>query len=101
MVNNNFDPQQLLSQLGERLKQARLIRNESQELFASRLGITRQSYAKMEKGDPATSVGNWVNASQILGKLQSWQEVLQNDENLFDKFELMTSGRQRAGKQRR
>jgi transcriptional regulator with XRE-family HTH domain len=101
MNNNNFSPQQLLSQLGERLKQARLIRNESQELFASRLGITRQSYARMEKGDPTTSVGHWVNASQILGKLESWQEVLLNDENLFDKFDLIKSGRQRAGKQRR
>ncbi len=101
MINTTIDSQQFLSQLGERLKQARLTRNESQELFASRLGITRQSYAKMEKGDPTTSIGYWINASHLLGKLQSWQKVLQDDENLFDKFEQMTSGKKRAGKQRK
>ena len=96
-----MSPQLILKELGARLKQSRLNRNESQELFASRLGITRQSYAKMEKGDPAVSIGNWLNASQILGKLQSWQSVLQSDTNLFDQFEQQESPRQRAGKKRK
>ena len=100
MINNTPDPPAVLSELGSRLKQARLARNESQELFASRLGISRQSYAKMEKGDPTTAIGHWLNASQILGKLPSWQTVLQNDGNLFDQFEQSRSGRKRAGRKR-
>jgi len=100
MVNNTTDPSSLLSELGNRLKEARLARNESQELFSSRLGISRQSYAKMEKGDPAIAIGHWLNASQILGKLPSWQSVLQNDDNLFDQFEQSRSTRQRAGRKR-
>ena len=66
MINNDIDPQSLLSQLGERLKQSRLARNESQELFVSRHGITRQSYARMEKGAPTTSDGTKVQAGEIV-----------------------------------
>ena len=101
MINNELSPSSLLKEFGNRLKQARLARNESQELFSSRLGISRQSYAKMEKGDPAIAIGHWLNASQILGKLPSWQSVLQSEDNLFDQFEQIRSGRQRAGKKRK
>ncbi|MDL1968834.1 MAG: helix-turn-helix domain-containing protein, partial [Deltaproteobacteria bacterium] len=50
MITNKQNVGSLLLRLGERLKEARLARNESQELFAQRLGLTRQSYSKMEKG---------------------------------------------------
>ncbi len=101
MNNNELSSSSLLTELGNRLKQARLARNESQELFSSRLGISRQSFAKMEKGDPAIAIGHWLNASQLLGKLLSWQSVLQSEENLFDQFEQSQSSRQRAGKKRK
>ncbi len=100
MINNTINPQSLLKDLGERLKKYRLARNESQELFAARLGLTRQSYSKMEKGAATVSIGHWLNASEILGKLESWQNILAEDENLFDQFERTSSTRQRAGKKR-
>jgi transcriptional regulator with XRE-family HTH domain len=52
MFNNNIDIESFLKQLGQRLKEARLARNESQELFAQQLGLTRQSYSRIEKGSP-------------------------------------------------
>ncbi len=100
MINNTINPQSLLKNLGERLKKYRLARNESQELFAARLGLTRQSYSKMEKGAATVSIGHWLNASVILGKLESWQNILAEDENLFDQFGISNSKRQRAGKKR-
>ena len=100
MMNNIIDPQSLLKDLGERLKRYRLARNESQELFAARLGLTRQSYSKMEKGVATVSIGHWLNASAILGKLESCQNILAEDENLFDQFGRANSKRQRAGKKR-
>jgi len=57
MITNEQNVGSLLLRLGERLKEARLARNESQELFAQRLGLTRQSYSKMEKGSPASLAG--------------------------------------------
>jgi transcriptional regulator with XRE-family HTH domain len=101
MINKKIDIDSLLEQLGQRLKNARLARNESQELFAQRLGLTRQSYSKMEKGSPQTPIGNWLAASSILGRLEDWKEVLAEKEDLFAKFEKKSSKRQRAGGKRK
>ena len=90
----------MLLQLGERLKEARLARNESQDLFAQRLGLTRQTYSKMEKGSPHTLLGNWLEASSILGQLDGWQEILAPKEDLFTKFKRKIGKRQRAGGKR-
>lgn len=100
MINENLDPESLLKQLGARLKEARLSRNESQEQFSQRLGISRQSYSKMEKGSPQTAIGNWLEASGVLGRLQSWQDVLAEPEDLFMQFEKEKKGRRRAGRKR-
>ena len=101
MINNKKSIEFLLLQLGERLRKARLARNESQELFAQRLGLTRQSYSKMEKGSPQTLIGNWLEASSILGRLDGWQEVLAPKEDLFTKFEKKSIKRHRAGGSRK
>jgi len=97
MITQNLNIDDLLKQLGERLKEARLNRNENQDLFAQRLGLTRQSYSKMEKGSRQTPIGNWLMASSILGKLGDWQDMLADREDLFAKFEKKSSKRQRAG----
>jgi len=97
MINKNIDTETLLKQLGERLKEARLSRNESQELFAQRLGIARQSYSKMEQGSPGTPIGNWLAASSVLGRLTGWRDVLAAQEDLFTQFEKKQEKRQRAG----
>lgn len=101
MINNTITSESLLKELGARLKEARLSRNESQELFAQRLGITRQSYSKMEQGSPQTPIGNWVAASSILGRIESWRDVLAEQEDLFTQFERKVDKRQRAGGRRK
>jgi transcriptional regulator with XRE-family HTH domain len=101
MFNINIDTESLLKQLGQRLKEARLARNESQELFAQRLGLTRQSYSRMEKGSPQTLIGNWLAASSILGRLDDWREILAEKDDLFAKYEKKSSKRQRAGGRRK
>lgn len=101
MINDKNSIESLLLQFGERLKEARLARNESQELFAQRLGLTRPSYNKMEKGSPQTLIGKWLEASSILGRLDGWQDVLAPKEDLFAKLKRKTSKRQRAGGRRK
>ncbi|MDP2645518.1 MAG: helix-turn-helix transcriptional regulator [Desulfobacterales bacterium] len=98
---NNVNSTELLLLFGKRLREARLARNESQEVFAQRLGLTRQSYSRMEKGSPQTPIGNWLAASSIFGRLDGWQEVLAPKEDLFAKFEKKSSKRQRAGGRRK
>lgn len=101
MFNNKEKVDSLLKLLGQRLKEARLARNESQQLFAQRLGLTRQSYSRMEKGSPQTMIGNWLAASSILDRLDDWQDVLAQKEDLFATFEKKSSKRQRAGGMRK
>jgi transcriptional regulator with XRE-family HTH domain len=101
MFNNNTDIMSLLKRLGQRLKAARLARNESQDLFAQRLGLTRQSYSRMEKGSPQTLIGNWLAASSVLGRLDDWQDLLAERQDLFAQFEQQSSQRQRASGKRR
>jgi DNA-binding XRE family transcriptional regulator len=101
MINKDIDSELLLRQLGTRLKAARLSRDESQERFAQRLGITRQSYSKMEKGSPQTAIGNWLMASSILGRLGGWQDLLAEQEDLFTQFEKQLGKKQRASGRRK
>jgi transcriptional regulator with XRE-family HTH domain len=101
MLTNRTNIELLLEQLGQRLKEARLSRNESQELFAQRLGLTRQTYSQMEKGSPKTPIRHWLDASSILGMLDGWQNILVENENLFAKFEKRSSKRQRASGSRK
>ena len=100
MFNKEIEIESLLKRLGQRLKAARLARNESQALFAQRIGLTRQSYSRMEKGSPQTLIGNWLAAGSILGRLDDWKDILAEKEDLFAKYEKKTSQRQRAGTMR-
>ena len=59
--------QKLLSELGERLKLARLRRKLSSVVVAQRAGISRSSLYKVEKGDPGATLGSYVRVLAVLG----------------------------------
>lgn len=98
MININIAP--VLEQLADRLRKARLARNESQEVFGARIGLTRQTYSKMEKGVASVPIGYWLAASEILDRLQTWQEVLAEKDDLFEQFERKKLKRKRASRKR-
>jgi DNA-binding XRE family transcriptional regulator len=91
----------ILQRLGQRLKEARLSRDETQETFAARLGLSRQSLAKMEKGEGSVPLQNWLAASDILDCLDTWQDVLHEKDDLFQQFETTQKARKRASGKRR
>ncbi len=80
---------------------ARLSRNESQAVFAARIGLTRQTYSKMEKGNPTIPIGKWLAASEILRLLPTWKKVLIREDNLFEQYERKQITRKKAGKKRK
>jgi len=57
----------LLSQLGERLKLARLRRKLSNAVVAQRAGISRTSLYKVEAGDPGATLGTYLRVMAVLG----------------------------------
>jgi len=93
---------EVLKALGKRLKALRLHRNETQKLMGERLGLSRQAYARMENGDPKTPIGLWIFASSIFHRLQDWDSVLLEEENLFLRAEIekKRNKRKRASRKR-
>ncbi len=59
--------QRLLSQLGERLKLARLRRKLSNATVAQRAGISRTSLYKVEAGHPGATMGTYLRVLAVLG----------------------------------
>jgi len=73
--------------LAVRLRHLRIQQGETQERFAERLGVSRQTYAKLENGNPATSIGLWIKASLLLNRSDDWDALLKERANLFEQFE--------------
>jgi transcriptional regulator with XRE-family HTH domain len=101
-MNITDDETRFLRQLGLQLRQERLKHNESQKIFAERLGISRQSYGKMEKGAPTIPIGYWLKAAILLGLFENWQELIKpRNTNLFDRLQQEQTERKRASKSER
>ena len=69
-----------LDALGERLRLARLRRSYSASTVAARAGITRVTLARIEKGDPGTSLGAYVAVLRVLGLQDSLEGVASDDQ---------------------
>jgi transcriptional regulator with XRE-family HTH domain len=57
----------VLTELGQRLKDARLRRHFSAETVAARAGITRNTLIKIECGSPSVTMGNYFQVLTVLG----------------------------------
>jgi len=53
--------------LGQQVKAARIARRWTATELAARIGVDRRTVAAIEAGDPAVSIGNVLNAADILG----------------------------------
>ena len=81
-------PSALVS-LGARLRQARLARNETQALFACRVGVSLPTYRKLEQGAPCVSLETLLSALVALGREKDLDRVLEAPahESLFERFD--------------
>ncbi len=68
-----------LTALGERLRDARLRRELTTVLFAERLGVSRDTLNRLEKGDPNIAIGTYMKALRILGLDQDIDQVAKDD----------------------
>ena len=76
--------QDFLARLGTRLREARLARNESQARFAARIGVSIPTLRRLEQGDPSAQVGHWLEALELLGRLDDFDALLAPSVSLFD-----------------
>jgi transcriptional regulator with XRE-family HTH domain len=73
------DLQKLAQDLGGRLALARGRRQLSATLFAERMGISRNTLARLESGDTGVALGMYLKALRILGLESSLALVAQED----------------------
>ncbi|NID04252.1 helix-turn-helix domain-containing protein [Luteibacter jiangsuensis] len=59
--------QRQIEALGQRLRVARMRRSMTQEVMAERVGVSVPTIAKLEKGDPSTSLATVLRALTVLG----------------------------------
>lgn len=64
-----------LRSLGENLRTARKRRNETQEEFGRRIGVSRQTIAQVEAGDPQVAMGTYASVLWVLGMHEQLVEL--------------------------
>lgn len=75
-----------LLDLGQRLRVLRVKRNETQAVFAARIGVAIPTLRDMEQGKPTVQIGAWVNAIWALGRLVDLEQVLASRADIFEQL---------------
>jgi transcriptional regulator with XRE-family HTH domain len=88
-----------LREMGERLRRERISRNDTQSMFAARIGVSVPTLRKMEAGNSTVLIDSWVKSLEILDRLGQMDGLLAEPENLFEKYERKNdTHRQRASR---
>ena len=69
-----------LAALGERLRAARRRRRLTQAVVAARGGVSKQTLAKLEAGNPATSLATMLRVLGVLGLAGDIDQLAADDE---------------------
>ena len=78
-----FPVTRALRKVGQDISEARRRRRIATELMAQRAGISRGTLAKIEKGDPATSMGNYASVLFVLGMVNRISDLVDSNHDLI------------------
>ena len=73
---------EILKQMGEQIKLARLRRRLSAELVAERAGISRATLWNVEKGSPSVAIGLYAAVLHALGNMDNDFLLVAKDDEL-------------------
>jgi DNA-binding XRE family transcriptional regulator len=79
-----------LESLGCRIRAYRKLKfpHDTQESFALRLGINKNTLSAMENGKPIVAIGTFVKAAELLGCDDQFERIFEKkQESLFDQFD--------------
>lgn len=81
------DTRNILENMGEQIKLARLRRNLSAELVAERAGISRATLWSVEKGTPTVAIGTYAAVLHALGGMDKDFEYIAKDDEFGRKLQ--------------
>ena len=91
--------QEMLNQMGEQIRLARLRRHLSAELVAERAGISRMTLSNIEKGSPSVAIGSYAAVLHALNGMDKDLLLVAKDDELGRKLQdLELPTRRRAPK---
>jgi len=91
--------QEILIQMGEQIRLARLRRHLSAELVAERAGLSRMTLSNIEKGSPSVAIGSYAAVLHALNGMDKDLLLVAKDDALGRKLQdLELPTRRRAPK---
>lgn len=91
--------QEILNQMGEQIRLARLRRRLSAELVAERAGLSRVTLSNIEKGSPSVAIGSYAAVLHALNGMDKDLLLVAKDDELGRKLQdLELPTRRRAPK---
>lgn len=74
--------QRALKQCGENIRLARRRRSIPVAIMAERVGVSKPTLAKIERGDPSVQLGHVASAMFVLGMIDNFRDMAapENDE---------------------
>ena len=91
--------QEILIQMGEQIRLARLRRHLSAELVAERAGLSRMTLSNIEKGSPSVAIGSYAAVLHALNGMDKDLLLVAKDDELGRKLQdLELPTRRRAPK---
>ena len=85
-----------LLKLGERLKEARLRRNWTQQQTADKAGLSESSIKKVEGGSPRITIAAYLALLDVFGMPTVFDRVMAPGEDTLGEALARAAGRQRA-----
>jgi transcriptional regulator with XRE-family HTH domain len=83
----SVDSETALQRMGNRLRNERIARNDSQKRFAARIGVSIPTLRKLENGDPNVAIGTLMEALWVLDRLKDVDAILSPPKSLFQQLE--------------
>ena len=91
--------QEILNQMGEQIRLARLRRHLSAEMVAERAGLSRMTLSNIEKGSPSVAIGSYAAVLHALNGMDKDLLLVAKDDELGRKLQdLELPTRRRAPK---
>ncbi len=81
---------EIINSMGLQMRKARQLKNDRQKDLAARMGVSRLTVMKMEKGAAEAHripLETWLKASEHLGLLDTWGEVMKTQADPFEVYD--------------